>query len=418
MFEKISNVYKRDTEETKSQLIAEFIKYEYNKSVDVMTNIAALQTLAFRMNNLKHTVDDIMLMTKILTILPDQFKHFGSACDSTAEDKKTLENLRARLLKEEEKLKNNSQSQDDKVAFKAYKFKGICNYCGKQGHHYFECRSNPENNKHQRPHREQRQYKDIQKNEQTFKHCKKCDKDGHNVKECWQGKTFPTCKFCKLIILRTNVDGNISKKTRNPFSQERTRATRPLEILHTDDETEEYLKEYIHEAEAHFNLKTERISGNKATHYGVEKELLALVDVQERCNIKVTPAGLFIDEDKPYLAATPDGLIGEDGVVEIKRPYSLEKMSPAEGIASGRIKYCMMKDGHLILKKNHDYMYQIAIAMLCFVFPGAIAYNSKKILYFSLWPPKGMLTQTIEKDDSFWNNSMENGISRKKLILN
>ncbi|KAG8234915.1 hypothetical protein J437_LFUL015323 [Ladona fulva] len=100
-------------------------------------------------------------------------------------------------------------------------------------------------------------------------------------------------------------------------------------------------------------------SGNKATQYGVEKEPLALVDVQERCNIKVTPAGLFIDEDKPYLAATPDGLIGEDGLVEIKCAYSLEKMSPAEGIASGRIKYCMMKNGHLILKKNHDYMYQI-----------------------------------------------------------
>ncbi|KAG8238609.1 hypothetical protein J437_LFUL018552 [Ladona fulva] len=117
MFEKLSSIYKRDTEETKSQLIAEFIKYEYNKSVDVMTNIAALQTLAFRMNNLKHTVYDIMLMTKILTILPDHFKHFGSAWDSTAEDKKTLENLRARLLKDEEKLKNNSQSQDEKVAF-------------------------------------------------------------------------------------------------------------------------------------------------------------------------------------------------------------------------------------------------------------------------------------------------------------
>ncbi|KAG8236804.1 hypothetical protein J437_LFUL014070 [Ladona fulva] len=105
MFEKPSNVYKRDMEEIKNQLIAEFIKYEYNKSVDVMTNIAALQTLAFRRNSLKLTVDDTVLMTKILMILPDQFKHFGSAWDSTAEDKKTQENLRARLLKEEEKLK-------------------------------------------------------------------------------------------------------------------------------------------------------------------------------------------------------------------------------------------------------------------------------------------------------------------------
>ncbi|KAG8231085.1 hypothetical protein J437_LFUL011053 [Ladona fulva] len=36
-------------------------------------------------------------------------------------------------------------------------------------------------------------------------------------------------------------------------------------------------------------------SGNKATQYGVEKEPLALVDVQERCNIKVTPAGVKME---------------------------------------------------------------------------------------------------------------------------
>ncbi|KAG8231230.1 hypothetical protein J437_LFUL005904 [Ladona fulva] len=329
MFEKLSNVYKRAKEETKSQLILEFIKYEYNKLVDVMTNIAALQTLAFRMNNLKHTVDDVMLMTKILTILPDQFKHFGSAWDTTAEDKKTLQNLRARLLKKEEKLKNNSQSQDDKVAFKAFKFKGICNHCGKQGHCKFERRSNPENNK------QQRQYKDIQKNEQTFKHCKKCDKDGRwtwmDVEECWQGKTFPICKFCKkvnhpqdkcrwkyehenryresqkdnsrkvayLIYLTENertcaklrsepdysfvadtgatghfvkdeyiltdskeieeIKIGVAKKGQNLTSNLSGKVESKEVTLTNVDETEEYLKEYIHEAEAHFNLKTERI---------------------------------------------------------------------------------------------------------------------------------------------------------------
>ncbi|KAG8233224.1 hypothetical protein J437_LFUL012429 [Ladona fulva] len=123
----------------------------------------------------------------------------------------------------------------------------------------------------------------------------------------------------------------------------------------------------------------------------------------QESNIKVTPAGLFIDEDKPYLAATPDGLIGEDGVVEIKCPYSLEKMSPAEGIASGRIEYCIMKDGHLILKKNHDYMYQIQ---------GQLHITRRKFCIFALWSPKGMLTQTIEKDGSFWSNSMESKLEK------
>ncbi|KAG8238152.1 hypothetical protein J437_LFUL017265 [Ladona fulva] len=110
--------------------------------------------------------------------------------------------------------------------------------------------------------------------------------------------------------------------------------------------------------------------------------------------MKVTPAGLFIDDVKPYLAATPDGLVGEDGLVEIKCPYFFEKMSPADGIASGRIKYCMMKDGHLILKKNHDYIYQTQ---------GQLHITRRKFCIFALWSSEGMLTQTIEKDDSFWN---------------
>ncbi|KAG8239235.1 hypothetical protein J437_LFUL012559 [Ladona fulva] len=76
-------------------------------------------------------------------------------------------------------------------------------------------------------------------------------------------------------------------------------------------------------------------------------------------------------------------------------------MSPAEGIASGRIKYCMMKDGHLILKNSgliHDYTYQIQ---------GQLHITRRKFCISALWSPKGTLTQTIEKDGSFWNNSME-----------
>ncbi|KAG8233446.1 hypothetical protein J437_LFUL010557 [Ladona fulva] len=122
-------------------------------------------------------------------------------------------------------------------------------------------------------------------------------------------------------------------------------------------------------------------SNFSATQYGVEKEPLALV--QERCNMKVTPTGLFIDEDKPYLAATPDGLVGEHGLVEIKCSYSVVKMSPAEGIASGRDKYC-----------------------------GQLHITRRKFYIFALWSPKGTLTQTIEKDDSFWNYSMESKLEK------
>ncbi|CAG4959208.1 unnamed protein product [Colias eurytheme] len=57
--------------------------------------------------------------------------------------------------------------------------------------------------------------------------------------------------------------------------------------------------------------------------YGKENEKKKALDqlcVQE--GVEISPCGLFIDPEIPYLGATPDGLIGEDMIVEIKCPIS------------------------------------------------------------------------------------------------
>ncbi|GBP79799.1 hypothetical protein EVAR_56855_1 [Eumeta japonica] len=46
--------------------------------------------------------------------------------------------------------------------------------------------------------------------------------------------------------------------------------------------------------------------------------------VQERVNIE--PCGIFIDEELPFIGASPDGLIGSDTCVEIKCPVVAYKM--------------------------------------------------------------------------------------------
>jgi len=45
-------------------------------------------------------------------------------------------------------------------------------------------------------------------------------------------------------------------------------------------------------------------------------------------NCKVVPVGLFIDFDLPFLAASPDCIIGNDAIIEIKYPYSAKDFSP------------------------------------------------------------------------------------------
>ena len=72
-----------------------------------MTNISNVQNIAFKLRQLNQNVDENMIMTKITTILPEDYKHFSTAWDSTVTVDRTLDNLVARLMLEEVKCKYN-----------------------------------------------------------------------------------------------------------------------------------------------------------------------------------------------------------------------------------------------------------------------------------------------------------------------
>lgn len=67
--------------------------------------------------------------------------------------------------------------------------------------------------------------------------------------------------------------------------------------------------------------------------HGKEHEKKALDQLSRQENIEIRPCGLFIDPQIPYLGATPDGLLGEDGIVEVKCPISAYKTGLEEAIA-------------------------------------------------------------------------------------
>ena len=70
----------------------------------------------------------------------------------------------------------------------------------------------------------------------------------------------------------------------------------------------------------------------------------------------VQPCGLFIDPDHPYLAASPDGLVGDDELIEAKCPYK----GRTKRIKPGRMfPYLERKNGHLSLKRSHKYFDQV-----------------------------------------------------------
>ncbi|UYV79748.1 FHDC1 [Cordylochernes scorpioides] len=144
-----NSIFERDDEQLKCKLLQEFHTYKFDKNVDLVANISNLRNLAFKLNNLKQNFDDNIVISKILTILPEEYNYFCTAWESTGKDEKTIENLISRLTTEE--IRRNRQSQpEDRVAMNATKQKNNskpaakvnkeqCRICKKFNHKEKDC---------------------------------------------------------------------------------------------------------------------------------------------------------------------------------------------------------------------------------------------------------------------------------------
>jgi hypothetical protein len=52
-----------------------------------MTKLSDIENIAYKLNQLDQKIDDTMLMTKIMSVLPEEYKHFISAWDLTVAKK-------------------------------------------------------------------------------------------------------------------------------------------------------------------------------------------------------------------------------------------------------------------------------------------------------------------------------------------
>lgn len=75
----------------------------------------------------------------------------------------------------------------------------------------------------------------------------------------------------------------------------------------------------------------------------------------QRTGLNVTKSGLCVARTMPFLAASPDGLVGHDAVLEIKCPYTIRNKK----ITTDELPYLVDVDGGLQLKKSHNYHYQV-----------------------------------------------------------
>ena len=110
MWDKLLGVYEQKSETSVSMVQTQFYQYVKELSDDIATHISKVEGIAERLKQLGEPVPDSMVMTKILNTLPSEFNHFASAWESTPKAERTRENLTARLLTEEIRMKSVNES--------------------------------------------------------------------------------------------------------------------------------------------------------------------------------------------------------------------------------------------------------------------------------------------------------------------
>ncbi|XP_033360027.1 uncharacterized protein LOC117238931 [Bombus vosnesenskii] len=87
----------------------QFFDFTWEESENVSYNLSKLELIAAKMKALGSEIGEKMLITHILSVLPNKFDHFHNAWDSVEEGKKTLDRLSTRLMTEEIRWKKDDQ---------------------------------------------------------------------------------------------------------------------------------------------------------------------------------------------------------------------------------------------------------------------------------------------------------------------
>lgn len=139
-----------------------------------------------------------------------------------------------------------------------------------------------------------------------------------------------------------------------------------------------------------------------AIQHGKINEPEAIRKYEEQTSSKVSPCGLFVDKEYGFLAASPDGIVDSNGIIEVKCPYSLVKKGLSIDYAAKNLKTfylkCNESTGKINLKLTHDYYFQIQ---------GQLHITQKSFCDFIIWTPLDIYIERIFKNENFWLNKMQ-----------
>lgn len=110
------------------------------------------------------------------------------------------------------------------------------------------------------------------------------------------------------------------------------------------------------------NHLSNKFQGSASTAHGIQSEWRGREAYSVHTGLKVYQSGLLVNPNIPWLGYSPDGIIIDQKIIEIKCPVEGKKMSIDNVILN--LKYIDKNvDGDLILKENHSYFTQVQLGM-------------------------------------------------------
>lgn len=132
------------------------------------------------------------------------------------------------------------------------------------------------------------------------------------------------------------------------------------------------------------------LSGVKAIEWGINNEANAIRKFTEATGLEVIPCGIFL-HTSGIIGASPDGLVNEDAIIEVKCPFRLRNATAEEVIMDP--KYCFR--GTSELDKNHEYYHQIQ---------GQLFLTNRSLCYLVIWTTVDVIICLVQADPQWANN--------------
>jgi len=134
---------------------------------------------------------------------------------------------------------------------------------------------------------------------------------------------------------------------------------------------------------------------HKAVLHGTKYEAVAIRKFEEIKGIKVEPCGIFVRPDYSYLGASPDSIVDDASILEVKCPYSGrdDKIEPGS-------KFSFLERneaGLLTVKRNHNYYSQIQ---------GQLFLSLRQMAYLMVYTFVDTAVIDVPFDSDFCNDSM------------